>query len=398
MERGPTKSTAERGRSGENDGLRKPQRVRRVAYPWIWEVLVVPTEGFLRFNDLMKAAVFHEFRGPIEVVQVADPAPPRDGVVVSVRANGICRSDWHGWMGHDGDVHLPHVPGHELAGVIAAVGPDVRRFKVGERVTIPFAVGCGACASCQKGDQQICDDYYQPGFTGWGSFAEYVALPHADGNLVRLPDTMDFVDAASLGCRFVTSFRAVVVQGRVAAGEWVAIHGCGGVGLAAVMIARASGARVVAVDTNPAALELARSMGAAVLIDARTVSDIPQAIADATSGGADLSLDALGSPVTCRNSVLSLRKRGRHVQVGLMTGDHREPPVPMARVIAWELEILGSHGMQAHAYAPMLRMIEQGTLNPGRLVTRRVSLAEGAAFLQQMDAGGFAGVTVIDQF
>ena len=142
-------------------------------------------------------------------------------------------------MGHDSDVHLPHVPGHELAGIVEAVGKNVRRWRGGERVTLPFAMGCGACPQCLAGDQQICDDYFQPGFTGWGSFAEFVAVRHADVNLVRLLDEMDFVESASLGCRFVTSFRELIQQGRARAGEWVAVHGCGGVGLAAVQIANA---------------------------------------------------------------------------------------------------------------------------------------------------------------
>ena len=170
-----------------------------------------------------------------------DPAPAPDGVVIRVEANGICRSDWHGWMGHDSDIHLPHVPGHELAGVVEAVGQETRRWKTGDRVTVPFAVGCGNCPQCLSGNQHICDDYFQPGFTAWGSFAEYVAIPYADVNLVRVPEELDFVTAASLGCRFITSFRAVVGPGRAAPGEWVVVHGCGGVGLSAIMIAARDG-------------------------------------------------------------------------------------------------------------------------------------------------------------
>ena len=185
-----------------------------------------------------------------------------NGVVIEVKANGICRSDWHGWMGHDPDIHLPHVPGHELAGVIAAVGKNVRRWQVGDHVTLPFVCGCGTCPQCLSGNQQVCDHQFQPGFTHWGSFAQYVAIHYADDNLVRLPEEIDFVTAASLGCRFVTSFRGIVDQGRVSAGQWVAVHGCGGVGLSAIMIASAAGAQVLAVDIDDAKLEFARSIGA----------------------------------------------------------------------------------------------------------------------------------------
>ena len=199
----------------------------------------------------MKAAIYEAFQQPPEICTCDDPLPQPDGVVLLVRATGICRSDWHGWMGHDADIRLPHVPGHELAGVVVAVGTDVHNWHEGDRVTLPFVCGCGRCEQCRSGNQQVCDQQFQPGFTHWGSYADYVAINYADGNLVRLPEDMDFVTAASLGCRFATSFRGIVAQGGVREGQWVAVHGCGGVGLSAVMIASALGARVVAVDIDP---------------------------------------------------------------------------------------------------------------------------------------------------
>lgn len=346
----------------------------------------------------MRAAIYREFRQPLTVEELPDPEVPRDGVVIRVEANGICRSDWHGWMGHDSDVRLPHVPGHELAGVIEETGPEVRRWHRGDRVTVPFAVGCGGCMECISGNQHICDRYFQPGFTGWGSFAQRVAIPHADVNLVALPDAVGSVEAASLGCRFITSFRAVVAQGRVSPGEYVAVHGCGGVGLSAVMIAHALGAQPVAVDINDEALALARSLGAVHALNARHDPDVPAAIRDLTGGGAHVSLDALGSTVTCRSSILSLRKRGRHVQVGLMVGQDRNAPLPMDQVIAKELVIVGSHGMQAHAYGPMLEMIARGVMRPERMITKRVSLDEAPAELMSMGDFRGVGITVIDRF
>ena len=319
-------------------------------------------------------------------------------MVIRVEANGICRSDWHGWVGHDPDIVLPHVPGHELAGEIVAVGSQVKQRSIGERVTVPFAVGCGTCDECIAGNHHICNDYFQPGFTAWGSFAEYVAIPHADANLVVLPEAMGYVEAASLGCRFITAYRAVVAQGRVRGGEWVVVHGCGGVGLSAIMIAAAMGANVIGVDINDDTLALAQSVGAVHGLNGHSVADVPDAIHELTGGGAHLSLDALGSAVTCRNSVLSLRKRGRHVQVGLMLDGDQESPVAMDRVIAWELEILGSHGMQAHAYGPMLAMIAAGKLQPAKLITQKVSLEESGKALARMGEFANPGVTIIDQF
>jgi alcohol dehydrogenase len=347
---------------------------------------------------IMKAVVYEAFGQAPEIRTVPDPVPEPDGVVIKVEATGICRSDWHGWVGHDPDIRLPHVPGHELAGTIAMVGSRVTRFRVGERVTVPFVGGCGACPQCHSGNQQVCDHQFQPGFTHWGSFAEFVRIDHADFNLVRLPEEIDFVTAASLGCRFVTSFRAVVDQGRVSAGQWVAVHGCGGVGLSAIMIATVIGANVVAIDISDDKLRLAREVGAMATVNASMVSDVVAAVRDATGGGVHVSLDALGHPQTCFNSIANLRKRGRHVQVGLMLADHAAPAIPMAQVIANELEIVGSHGMQAHRYGAMLEMILAEKLSPQRLVGRRVNLEESIAVLMAMDRFEGTGVTVLDRF
>ena len=177
-------------------------------------------------------------------------------------------------MGHDPDIRLPHVPGHELAGTVAAVGSRVTRWKEGDRVTVPFVAGCGHCFECASGNHQVCENQFQPGFSAWGSFAEYVALDFADINLVALPQEMEFATAASLGCRFVTSFRAVVDQGRVTPGEWVAVHGCGGVGLSAIMIASAMGANVVAIDLTDEKLDFARKIGAVATINASKTPNV----------------------------------------------------------------------------------------------------------------------------
>jgi alcohol dehydrogenase len=346
----------------------------------------------------MKAVLYESFGEAPKVVSVEDPTPPVHGVVVKVEATGVCRSDWHGWMGHDPDITLPHVPGHELAGSVVAVGDGVTRWTVGDRVTTPFVCGCGHCPECHAGHQQVCEHQLQPGFTHWGSFAEFVAIHNADLNLVALPDAMEFATAASLGCRFATSFRAVVDQGRAGAGQWVAVHGCGGVGLSAVMIASAVGANVVGIDIADDKLALARELGAVATVNAAEVADVPEAVMEITRGGAHVSLDALGHPTTCFNSVASLRRRGKHVQVGLMLADHATPQVPMARIIGWELEILGSHGMQAHRYGAMLDMMQTGKLDPARLIGKRISLNEAPEALLGMDRFEALGATVITRF
>jgi alcohol dehydrogenase len=301
-------------------------------------------------------------------------------------------------MGHDPDIRLPHVPGHELAGVVEATGKEVIRWTVGDRVTLPFVCGCGNCPQCASGNHQVCDQQFQPGFTHWGSFAEYVAIDYADVNLVQLLDEIDFVAAASLGCRFVTSFRAIVEQGKVSAGQWVAVHGCGGVGLSATMIANALGANVVAVDINDEKLDFAQSIGATATVNAAKTEDVVQNIIDITEGGAHVSVDALGSSVTCFNSIANLRKRGKHIQIGLMLADHRHPAVPMDKIIANELEIFGSHGMQAHKYPALLSMIRAGKLFPEKLIRKTISIEESLDDLVNMDSFSGTGITVIDKF
>ena len=346
----------------------------------------------------MRALVYEKFSQAPRVQTVPDPTPKPDGVVIEVRATGLCRSDWHGWIGHDTDIVLPHVPGHELAGVIAAVGAQVRLWRPGDRVTMPFVAGCGACPECHAGHQQVCDHQFQPGFTHWGSFAQYVAIERADLNLVRLADEMDFATAASLGCRFATSFRAVIDQGKVSAGQWVAVHGCGGVGLSAIMIAAAAGANVIAIDIDDDKLAFARTLGACGTVNAKQTPKVVAAVKELTRGGAHVSIDALGSPVTCANSIRNLRKRGKHIQVGLMLGDDMNAAVPMAKVIAHELEILGSHGMQAHRYDAMMGMIEAHNLAPEKLVGRKISLDESADALMRMNEFQGVGVSVITEF
>lgn len=342
----------------------------------------------------MRAVVIDAVRAQPEVREVGTPFAPDGGVVVQVRATGLCRSDWHAWAGHD-DIAWPHVPGHELAGVITEVGAGVERWQVGDRVTAPFVCGCGRCQWCLAGEAQVCPNQQQPGFTHWGSFAEQVVLHAADTNLVALPEDVDFATAASLGCRFATAYRALVARAAVTKGEWVTVVGAGGVGLSAVMIAKALGARIIAVDRNAEALALATELGAkhTLLADGR---DIGAAVADLTEGGSHVAVDAVGSEQTCADAIHSLRRRGRHVQVGLLPPVDGHPRVPMARVIGWELDLLGSHGMAAVDYPGMLALIESGALQPQRLIERTIGLEEAAALLPIFDQATVAGMTIID--
>lgn len=339
----------------------------------------------------MKAVVYAAVGAVPELLEVPAPSCPADGAVVAVHATGVCRSDWHAWRGHD-PVPLPQIPGHEFAGVVAEVGPQVTGFAVGDRVTVPFVNGCGACEWCRSGQAQVCPSQTQPGFTGPGSFAEMVAVPAADFNLVRLPDGIDSVTAASLGCRFATAYHALTAQAGLAAGEWLAVHGCGGVGLSAVQIGVALGARVVAVDVSADALARARVLGATtVMADADTAA----AVVELTGGGAHVSMDALGSATTAQASLRCLRRRGRHLQVGLMFGDDLASPMPWDLVVSRELELLGCHGMAARDYPAMLALIADGALDPRPLLGRVVGLEDAGAELMAMDRPSTTGGGIV---
>jgi len=345
----------------------------------------------------MRAALLSRYNSPTEITDVPDPTCPRDGAVIAVRACGVCRSDHHAWKGADPDVVLPHVMGHEFAGEVIEIGTECRAFSVGDRVTAPFILGCGTCPDCRAGEPTICNHQEVIGFTGWGAFAERLAIPRADFNLVRLPEGMDFAVAAGMGCRVTTSFRAVVDRAKLQPGEWLSVHGCGGVGLSAIMIGAALGARVLAVDVNPEALKLARSLGANTILDASGTQDVGAAVRDLTQGGAHVSLDALGVTETFHNSLKSLRKLGRHVQIGMPLGRHATPELPLLELVySRQITLHGTRGIGAARFAALFDMISAGRLAPERLVTKRISLSGLNAALKTMDGYTVAGVTVVD--
>ncbi|MFA5569135.1 MAG: alcohol dehydrogenase catalytic domain-containing protein [Trueperaceae bacterium] len=325
---------------------------------------------------------------------VPEPALPPHGALVEVRATGVCRSDWHAWVGHDPTVAFPHVPGHEFAGVVRAVGARVQRFQGGERVTAPFCCGCGSCVECRAGHQNLCEHEYQPGFDGWGSFAELVMVPWADVNLVPLPEELGFDVAASLGCRFTTSYAGLTAHARVKPGESVAVFGCGGVGLSAVMIASRMGARVIAVDTVQGKLDLAQELGGHAVVNV-SETDPVEAILELTGGGAHVSVDALGSASTAGQGVRSLRKRGRHLQLGLLLGQDATPNVPLELAIKRELSILGTHGMQARRYPEMLDFIASSDAPLEALIGARRPLGAAGEVLASMGSFAPVGVTIL---
>ncbi|WP_050613936.1 zinc-binding dehydrogenase [Bacillus testis] len=343
----------------------------------------------------MKALVLEGIKN-CTVKEVQDPKLEDHGVLIRVMANGICRSDWHMWIG-DIPAYQPII-GHEFSGVIEEVGKNVNNFKKGDRVIVPFTGSDGNCSHCLKGNTHLCDGYIMPGGSYTGGYAEYVAVPLADRNVIAIPEQISFRDAAALGCRFMTAFHGIVDQARVLPGELVAVYGCGGIGLSAINISRAMGANVIAIDINDANLQLAKQMGATHVINSREYSPA-EAVKELTNGGADLSVDALGIAQTCLNSINSIRKGGRHLQIGLTTKEEAGfISLPVDHMVLNEIQFITTIGMPVHRYKSMIPLVADGRLTPGKMVNREVSLSEVNDIFEGMTTFSQPGTFVVTKF
>lgn len=342
----------------------------------------------------MKAAVLREFGSELSIEQVSDPECPENGVVLDVLACGICRSDFHGWIGHHPKVKPGDIMGHEYCGIVVEAGPEAQH-KVGDRLIAPFILGCGKCVSCQTGVSNTCAQQVTPGFGLSGAYAQRIAVPF-DHNLVHLPDSIDPSLAAGLGCRVTTAWHALTDRANVRLGEWVAIHGTGGIGLSALLLAKMLGARVVVVDVVDDKLDYAVSLGADAKVNA-TKEDVAQAIIDITAGGVHVSIEALGISQTTNASVECLRVSGRHVHLGMPAGDGMMT-INMRAIYSKQLSFFGSRGMPAWKYPSLLEMIERGLVDLTPLVARKVDLATASAELQAMKGETLPGTAVITDF
>ncbi|MEM9970588.1 MAG: alcohol dehydrogenase catalytic domain-containing protein [Pseudomonadota bacterium] len=343
----------------------------------------------------MRAAVLKAYREPLDIADVAMPECPQDGVVLRVLACGICRSDWHGWVGEDSDVHPGLIGGHEYCGEVVEVGP-LAQHQVGDRLIAPFILACGTCPYCRSGAANNCDDQRVPGFTQAGAFAEYIAVPR-DHNLVHLPDGMAPALAAALGCRVTTAWHALTGRADLKPGEWLAVHGTGGIGLAALMLGRAIGARVIVTDVVESRLAYAMELGAAYAINAAG-GDAAEQIVDMTDGGAHVSIEALGIPETTNASIACLRKLGRHVQVGMPTGKFARQEIDMLRVYSRNLALYGTRGIPAWRYPSLLALIDSGAVDLSPMIAREVALSSVSEELARFDGPMEPGVAVITDF
>lgn len=343
----------------------------------------------------MRAAVLRTYNEDLSIEDVAMPVCPPDGVVLKVLACGICRSDWHGWVGEHPRVKPGQIGGHEYCGEVIEAGPQAT-YAPGDRVIAPFILSCGSCPNCRSGASNTCLDQRLPGFVEPGAFAEYVAVPR-DHNLARLPDGMSPALAAALGCRVTTAWHALTDRAALKPGEWLAIHGTGGIGLAAMLLGRAVGARVIVTDIVPEKLAHARNLGAEHALDASD-GESASRIREITGGGAHVSLEALGFPATVAASLACLRPLGRHVQVGLPVGSHAVQSINLNTVYMGNLAIYGTRGMPAWKYPSLLSLIDSGAVDLSPIIAREVALSDTGRELAAFNGPMPPGVAVITDF
>jgi 2-desacetyl-2-hydroxyethyl bacteriochlorophyllide A dehydrogenase len=310
---------------------------------------------------------------PLEMHDVKPPAVgPRD-VLVRVKAAGICHSDAHYRAGKSRVEPLPMTLGHEVAGTVEETGPEVRSFKRGDRVCIHYLATCGDCGYCQQGNEQFCISGAMIGKYRDGGYAEFIVMPAR--SVFRLPEEIPFEQGAIMMCSSATALHALK-KARLRAGESVAVFGTGGLGLSAIQLARAFGAReVFAVDIKPAKLAMAQTFGA-VPVNAADCDPVAE-IGRLTGGkGADVALELIGLPLTMRQAVQSLAIKGRAALAGITVQTFEV--APYTEVINKEAEIIGVSDHLAQELPGLIEWVRQGKLDLSRIITRTVPLEAGA--------------------
>lgn len=343
----------------------------------------------------MRAAVLRAYNEDLSLETVPDPDCPEDGVVLKVLACGVCRSDWHGWTGEHPRVKPGQIGGHEYCGEVVAAGPRAT-YGVGDVLVAPFILACGSCPACHSGQGNTCPNQRLPGFVEPGAFAEYVAVPF-DHNLARLPDRLTPTVAAGLGCRVTTAWHALTGRAALQPGEWLAVHGTGGVGLSAAILGAAMGARVIVVDVVQEKLDHAMGLGAEAAVNARE-GDTAARIREITGGGAHVSVEALGIPETVNASIECLRPLGRHVQVGMPVGHTARMEINMNAVYMGNIALYGTRGMPAWKYPSLLGLIDSGAVDMSPLIAREVGLSDVSAELRAFNGPTPPGVAVVTDF
>lgn len=324
---------------------------------------------------------------PFVLKQVPVPQPAVGQVRVKVAACGMCHTELHF---RDGLLDLGKrdiTMGHEIAGVIEAVGAGVSAARLGERVMVYYYEGCGACGYCRSGDEQLCAaPLQQPGFTSDGGYADYVVI--AARNCVPVPAHVSLAEIAPMGCAGTTAVHAGKLA-RIHPGDWVVVHGSGGVGLALVQYATHAGARVIAIDRNTSRLELALSLGAEVTVLAGPDVDVAAQVL-ALCGGANVVFELVGRTATMAASLKMLARRGRYVLIGY-TGDNLA--VHPTDILVRELSIIGSVGSTLQDAHDVVDLVARGVIRSP--IDHTIKLEDFEAGLHALEAGSINGRVVI---
>lgn len=333
-------------------------------------------------STMMEAALFYNSGEPLRITEVEIPEPGVGEVLVNVKSCGICGSDIHiAYEGITPTGFTPIILGHEPAGVIETLGPNVEGLQLGDRVAVSSCVICGSCENCLNGRESICFERKMLGIHLNGGLAEYMVAPA--GNLINLPEKITFEEGAIITDAVATPFHAIVKRGMIRAGETVAVLGCGGLGIHAVQIANICGAsQVIAVDVNDVALERAKFIGASHVINDREDSAV-EVIKELTGGnGADLVVECVGLQKTIAAGAESLKIGGRLVIVGL--GAEEIKTLPPAIFVRKELSILGSYAWDRSDLVHIVKLVEENKLDLSNSITKRFSLQESNEALKQL--------------
>ncbi|MCP3962768.1 MAG: alcohol dehydrogenase catalytic domain-containing protein [bacterium] len=317
----------------------------------------------------MLAARFSNARQPLDLVETPIPDLGPGEVLVAVEACGLCGTDLH--IVHEGSIRPERVPitlGHEAAGVVDRVGREVAGWKAGDRVAVYPHEPCGICPSCTGGSEALCPSTRVLGLHLDGGFAQYLKI-RADC-LLSLPEEIPFDQGAILTDAVSTAYHALTRRAHLAAGETLAVFGCGGVGHHAVKLAKLLGAgRILAVDLEQGALRRAGEAGADEIIDATGASPA-RAIRELTGGeGVDLALECVGRASTVVEAMKSLRRGGRLIVVGVGTDRVQLPPLRV--FVGAELTVMGSMGFSRKDMEEVLRLTAEGRLDVSQSVTQR---------------------------
>jgi len=364
----------------------------------------------------MRAAVLDAAGAALVIEDLVEPRPGPGEVLLDVVACGVCHTDLHVMKGEVA-FPLPAVLGHEVSGIVREVGAGVNDLAPGDRVVASFIMPCGSCRHCVRGHDDLCEDFFRYNRLAGVLYDGTTRLARQDGSPIQMysmaglaercvvprtavfpvPDELDLVTAAVLGCSVFTAVGAARNVARLAVGETVAVFACGGVGSNLIQVARAFGAsRIIAVDVSPEKLALARTLGATDVVDARGI-DAAVAVRELTGGqGVDVAFEALGRTETVEAAIRSVGDGGRAVLVGIAAVGTRAA-FDITHVVRRKIQVLGSYGARARSDMPLvLDLAARGQIDLQGLVSRRYPLEQADAAYRALAAGDIIGRAVVE--